>query len=418
MMTAKSGVRREFNVQEIRKDFPIFERMIHGKPLIYLDNAATTQRPRQVIDAIKNFYENMNANVHRAVHTLSYEASCAYEEAHKKVAKFINAKSWREIVFTRNATESMNLVAYAWGLENLQAGDEVVVTIMEHHSDIVPWFMLRKLKNISVKFLDVDEQGRLRLDQFKSLITPKTKLVGLVHASNVLGTINPIEEIIIHAKKVGAVTLIDAAQSAPHIPLDVQKLDCDFLAVSGHKMLAPTGIGFLYGKREMLESMNPFLHGGDMINTVTTQEASFNELPWKFEAGTPNIADGIGLGVAIDYLTLLGLENVYQHEQKLLAYALDKFSALDSIQLYGPRAIEHRLAVLSFNLRDAHPHDVASHLDSEGIAVRSGHHCAQPLMQRLGMDNTVRASCYLYNTEDEIDALVAGLQRAQTLFRR
>ncbi len=417
-MTTQPEVCRELNLAEIRQDFPILQRLVHGKPLIYLDNAATTQRPRQVIECVTHFYQHMNANVHRAVHTLSYEASCAYEEAHKKVAKFIGAKSWREIVFTRNATESINLVAYGWGLRYLQPGDEVVVTIMEHHSDIVPWFMLRDLRKIVVKFIDVGEQGRLRLDQLAEAITPKTKLVGLVHASNVLGTINPIEEIIRYAKRVGAVTLVDAAQSAPHIPVDVQKLGCDFLAVSGHKMLAPTGIGFLYGKREMLESMNPFLHGGDMIQTVTTEQATFNELPWKFEAGTPNIADGIALGVAIDYLTSIGLENIYRHEQKLLAYALTKLAELDGITLYGPRSTEHRLAVLSFNLEGVHPHDVASSLDSEGIAVRSGHHCAQPLMQRLGMDNTARASCYLYNTEAEIDALVEALKKVQKLFKR
>ncbi len=418
-MPTQPYVRKELNVREIRKDFPIFsQRTIHGKPLIYLDNAATSQRPRQVIESITNFYEQMNANVHRAVHTLSYEASCAYEEAHKKVAKFVGAKSWREIVFTRNATEAMNLVAYAWGLQSLKPGDEIVVTMMEHHSDIVPWFMLRKLKNITVKFIDVDDEGRLQLDQIEKTITEKTKLVGMVHASNVLGTINPIEAIIAQAKRVGAVTLIDAAQSAPHIPLDVQKLDCDFLAVSGHKMLAPTGIGFLYGKREVLESMDPFLHGGDMINTVTKEGATFNELPWKFEAGTPNIADGIALGVAVDYLTHIGLENIFRHEQKLLEYAFEKLSKLDGLTLYGPRSTENRLAVLSFNLKDVHPHDVASQLDSEGIAVRSGHHCAQPLMQRLGMDNTARASCYLYNTEEEIDVLVDALKRAQILFRR
>jgi cysteine desulfurase/selenocysteine lyase len=417
-MTVQREVCRELNLAAIRQDFPILQRLVHGKPLIYLDNAATTQRPRQVIECIKDFYEQRNANVHRAVHTLSYEASCAYEEAHKKVAKFVNAKSWREIVFTRNATESMNLVAYGWGLRHLQPGDEVVVTIMEHHSDIVPWFMLRDLKKISIKFIDVDAQGRLRLDQLAEVITPKTKLVGLVHASNVLGTINPIEEIIQYAKRVGAVTLVDAAQSAPHIPVDVQKLGCDFLAVSGHKMLAPTGIGFLYGQRAILESMNPFLHGGDMIQTVTTEQATFNELPWKFEAGTPNIADGIALGVAIDYLTSIGLENIYRHEQKLLAYALTKLTKLDGVTLYGPHSTENRLAVLSFNLGGVHPHDVASYLDSEGIAVRSGHHCAQPLMQRLGMDNTARASCYLYNTEDEIDALVEALKKVQKLFKR
>jgi cysteine desulfurase/selenocysteine lyase len=417
-MVAKPAVYKKLDPVEIRNDFPIFQRTIHNKPLIYLDNAATTQRPRQVIEAVKNFYEKMNANVHRAVHTLSYEASCAYEDAHKKVAQFINARSWREILFTRNATEAINIVAYAWGLQHLQPGDEVVVTILEHHSDIVPWFMLREHRKIAIKFLDVDDEGRLRLDQLPALITAKTKLVGMIYASNVLGTVNPIEAMIAQAKRVGAVTLVDAAQAAPHMPIDVQKLDCDFLAVSGHKMLAPLGIGFLYGRRELLESMNPFLHGGDMIHTVTTEGATFNELPWKFEAGTPSVCDGIGLGVAVDYLTSLGLDSVYQHEQALLEYALEKLSTLQGIQLYGPRDAKNRLAVLSFNLEGVHPHDVAGMLDSEGIAVRSGHHCAQPLMRRLGMDYAARASCYIYNSQDEIDALVEALKKAQKLYKR
>lgn len=406
----------ELNPRAIRKDFPIFERRVHGKPLIYLDNAATSQKPRCVIETVKNFYESTNANVHRAVHTLSHEASVLYEEAHKKAAQFVNAKSWREIVFTRNATEAINLVAYGWGLWNLHEGDEVLITLMEHHSDIVPWLMLRRRRNITLKFLDVDENGRLKLYKLSKLLTPKTKLVGVVHASNVLGTINPVAEIACEAKKVGALVLVDAAQSAPHIPIDVQALNCDFLAVSGHKMLGPTGIGFLYAKRELLEQMEPFLHGGDMISTVTKEGATWNELPWKYEAGTPNIADGIALGAAIDYLQELGMENIYKHEQKLCEYALEKLSRISGIEIYGPKDARDRLAVISFNLKGVHPHDLASILDDEGIAVRSGHHCAQPLMRQLGMDNTARASFYIYNTEDEVDALVSALEKAKKIF--
>jgi cysteine desulfurase/selenocysteine lyase len=403
-------------LEGIKRDFPIFARTVHSKPLIYLDNAATSQRPQVVIDAITDYYRRYNANVHRAVHTLSHEASVAYEEAHKKAAKFVNARSWREIVFTRNATEALNLVAYAWGLHNLHQGDEVLVTIMEHHSNLVPWQMLRELKKIQLKFLDVTSEGRLKLDDLPKLITPRTKLVGMIYASNVLGTINPIREIIEAAKRVGAVTVVDAAQAAPHIPIDVQVLGCDFLAVSGHKMLGPTGIGFLYGRRELLETMHPFLHGGDMISTVTTESVTFNELPWKFEAGTPNIAGGIGLGAAIDYLLALGVENVYAHEQKLLAYALEKLSQIDDLEIYGPKDTHDRLAVISFNLKGVHPHDVAGILDEAGIAVRSGHHCAQPLMRRLGMENTARASFYIYNSEDDVDALVDALKTVRKLF--
>ena len=415
-MAAQPDACKTLDPRVLRRDFPIFTRTVHEKPLIYLDNAATSQRPQVVIDAITDYYRRYNANVHRAVHTLSHEASVAYEEAHKKAARFVNARSWREIVFTRNATEAINLVAYAWGLYNLQPGDEVLVTIMEHHSNLVPWQMLRELKKIQLTFLDVTDEGRLNLAELPKLLTRRTKLVGIIYASNVLGTINPVGEIIEEAKRVGAVTVIDAAQAAPHIPIDVQALNCDFLAVSGHKMLGPTGIGFLYGRRELLESMHPFLHGGDMISTVTTESVTFNDLPWKFEAGTPNIAGGIGLGAAIEYLAALGLENVYAHEQKLLEYALDKLLQIDGLEIYGPKDIQDRLAVISFNLQGVHPHDVAGILDEAGIAIRSGHHCAQPLMKRLGMDNTARASFYIYNSEDDVDALVDALKTAQKLF--
>lgn len=415
-MAARPDACKALDPDIIKRDFPIFHRAVHGKSLIYLDNAATSQRPQVVIDAITDYYRRYNANVHRAVHTLSHEASVAYEEAHKKAAQFINARSWREIVFTRNATEALNLVAYAWGLHTLQPGDEVLITIMEHHSNIVPWQMLRELKKIQLKFLDVTDEGRLKRDELPKLLTQRTKLVGVIYASNVLGTIIPVRDIVEEAKRVGAVTVIDAAQATPHISIDIQALGCDFLAVSGHKMLGPTGIGFLYGRRELLESIHPFLHGGDMISTVTTESVTFNELPWKFEAGTPNIAGGIGLGAAIDYLLALGLENVYAHEQKILEYALDKLLQINGLEIYGPRDTKDRLAVISFNLKGVHPHDVAGILDEAGIAVRSGHHCAQPLMKRLGMDNTARASFYIYNSEDDVDALVDALKTAQKLF--
>lgn len=415
-MAARPEVCKALDPRALQRDFPIFTRTVHGRRLIYLDNAATTQKPRSVIEAITRYYETYNANVHRAVHTLSHEASVAYEEAHKKTAQFVNARSWKEIVFTRNATEALNLVAYAWGMHNLQAGDEVLVTIMEHHSDLVPWQMLRELKKIQLKFLDVTDEGRLKLGELPKLLTQRTKLVGVIYASNVLGTVNPVRAIIEEARKVGAVTVVDAAQAAPHIPIDVQALGCDFLAVSGHKMLGPTGIGFLYGRKELLETMHPFLHGGDMISTVTTESVTFNELPWKFEAGTPNIAGGIGLDAAIDYLSALGLENVYAHEQKLLEYALDKLLQIKGVEIYGPKETKDRLAVISFNLQGVHPHDVAGVLDEAGIAVRSGHHCAQPLMSRLGMDNTARASFYIYNSEEDVDALVDALKTTQELF--
>ncbi|GIW46802.1 MAG: cysteine desulfurase [Deltaproteobacteria bacterium] len=406
---------KKLDPYEIRKDFPIFERKIRGKPLIYLDNAATTQKPRSVIESEKRFYEEINANIHRAVYTLSYEATVLYEEAHKKVADFIGAKSWREIVFTRNATESINLVAYGWGLRRLKEGDEVLLTIMEHHSNIVPWQMLRDLKGIVLRFLDVDSEGRLDLDKLHNLLSERTKLVSIIHASNVLGVINPLKYIINEAKKVGALVLVDAAQSIPHIPIDVSDLGCDFLVASGHKMLGPTGIGFLYGRSELLDSMDPFLYGGDMIETVTLDKATWNELPWKFEAGTPNIAGGIGLGVAIDYLNKIGLRNIAYMEKELLDYAFARFSDLPWIEVYGPKDDE-RIGVISFNIKGIHPHDIAGVLDEEGIAVRSGHHCAQPLMRRLGMDNAVRVSFYLYNTKEEVDRLVDVLREVKRVF--
>ncbi|HEY7536024.1 MAG TPA: cysteine desulfurase [Thermodesulfobacteriota bacterium] len=404
-----------FDPYRIRKDFPILSRKIRGKPLIYLDNAATTQKPRYVIEAEKRFYEETNSNIHRAVHTLSYESTVLYEDSHKKVANFIGAKSPREIIFTRNATESINLVAYGWGLRELKKGDEILISIMEHHSNIVPWQMLRDRKGIELKILDVDDQGRLKLDELPKLISERTKLLSITHASNVLGTINPIKELIDEAKKVGAIVLVDAAQSIPHFSVNVTELGCDFLVASGHKMLAPTGIGFLYGRYDLLQDMDPFLYGGDMIETVTIEKTTWNELPWKYEAGTPNIAGGIALSAALDYLEMVGLENISEHERELLNYATQRMSDFPWIELYGPREYD-RVGVVTFNISGVHPHDVAGVLDEEGIAVRSGHHCAQPLMRRLNIENAVRASFYLYNTKEEIDKLVEVLREVRRHF--
>ena len=406
-----------YDVEAVRRDFPIFDRKVHDRPLIYLDNAATTQRPKQVVEAMVGYFQNYNANIHRAIHTLGYESTVAYEEAHKKVARFINAKSWREIVFVRNATEALNLVAMTWGQSNLRAGDEVVVSLMEHHSDIVPWQMLRDRLGIGLKFIPVTQDGALDLDAAKEMITSRTKLVGVVHASNVLGAVNPVADLREMASKVGALFLLDGAQSAPHMTIDVRALDCDFFAASGHKMCGPTGIGFLYAKKALLEAMPPFLTGGDMIATVTTEGSTWNELPWKFEAGTAAIAEGIGMGAAVDYLQGLGMASIYQYERELGDYALERLRGLNHVTLYGHRRGEH-LAVFSFNLQGVHPHDGANLLDRFGIAMRSGHHCAQPLMTFLGMDNTLRASLYLYNTKAEVDKLVEALREVQKLFNR
>ena len=406
-----------FNAYEIRSDFPIFSRKVNGKPLIYLDNAATSQKPRRVIDGLKSYYENNNSNIHRGVHTLSYESTVMYEDAHKKVAGFIGASDWKEIVFTRNATESLNLIAYSWGLHNLDKGDEVLISIMEHHSNIVPWQMLCQARGIVLKFIDVDEKGNLDLESFERLLTDKTRVVSIIHVSNVLGVVNPINYISKKAREQGAILIIDAAQSVPHINLNVKELDCDFLVASGHKMLGPTGIGFLYGKKALLESMEPFLFGGDMISTVTKEKSTWNELPWKYEAGTPNIAGGIGLGFAIDYLENIGLEQIEEHESELLDYTLNNLKELPWLEIYTPLEGQ-RVGVVSFNVKGVHPHDVAGVMDEDGIAVRSGHHCTQPLMNRLNIEYALRASFYLYNTKEEIDQFLISLKRAYKIFKR
>ncbi|MGB9659896.1 MAG: cysteine desulfurase [Nitrososphaerales archaeon] len=412
----KEALRKPVDVEKIRKDFPIFNQKIRGMPCVYLDNAATSQRPNQVVDAMNDYYQIYNATIHRVIYELGEKATDAYEGAREKVAKFINAKP-EEVIFVRNTTEAINLVAYSWGRANIREGDKILLTVMEHHSNIIPWQLLAKEKKAHLEFIDIDGEGLLKMDDFEKFMNEEIKFMGLVHVSNVLGTINPVKEMVNYAHKNGALVLVDAAQSVPHMPVDVREMDCDFLAFSGHKMLGPTGIGVLYGKRELLEEMNPFLSGGDMIREVHLREASWDELPWKFEAGTSNVAGAIGLGAAVDYLNKIGMKNVREHEKQLTKYALDKMMKIKGISIYGPKNVEVRGGVISFNLGDIHPHDIASILDGEGIAIRAGHHCAQPLVERLGVVGTARASFYIYNTEWEIDYLVNALEKARKVFK-
>lgn len=406
---------RALDVDTVRQDFPVLHQEVHGKALVYLDNAASSQKPHSVIEALDEYYRLHNANVHRGIHSLSERASQAYEEARRKVAHFIKARSPKEVVWTRNTTESINLVAYSWGRANIGPGDEILLTEMEHHSNLIPWQFLADAKGAVLRFIPVTDDGFLELDRLDGLLTERTKLVSIVHMSNVLGTVNPVAEIGRRAHAVGAKVLVDGAQSVPHLPVDVQALDCDFLAFSGHKMCGPTGIGVLYGKRELLEAMPPFLGGGDMIKEVYLESATWNELPWKFEAGTPSIAQAIGLGYAVDYLASIGMEAIHQHEQQLARYALESLSRVDGLVLYGPPA-ENRGGVTTFNLPGIHPHDVATILDGEGVAIRAGHHCAQPLMRRYNVAATARASFYLYNTQEEIEILIRALEKAKTIF--
>ena len=398
-----------FDVYKIREDFPILKRKIYGKTLIYFDNTATTQKPIQVINAIKEFYEIYNANIHRGVHKLSQEASDLYEKAHEKAADFINADSWREVIFVRNTTEAINLIAYSWGLQNLKEGDEILTTMMEHHSNIVPWQLVTQKTGAKLKFVEINDDGTLNIDDFHEKISKKTKIVTVTHVSNVLGTINPVEEIGEIVRDYDALFIVDSAQGVPHLPVDVKKINCDFLAFSAHKMLGPTGIGVLYGRKEILESMPPFLGGGDMIKEVYLDHSEWNDLPWKFEAGTANIADGVGFGVAIDYLNRITMKEVREHEKELTSYALKRLGNLGHVEIYGPPA-EKRGGVISFNVQGLDPHDVALILDREGIAVRSGHHCAQPLIRKLGVYGTARASFYIYNTKEEVDKFIEVLE--------
>ena len=402
-----------FDVTAIRADFPVLHQLVHGHPLVYLDNAATSQKPSVVLDTIRHYYELDNANVHRGVHALSGRATDAYEAARERVRAFMNAASIREVVFTRNATESINLVARSWGDENLRAGDEVLITTMEHHSNIVPWQQVCGRTGAVLRVVPMDDRGELVMEEFERLLTPRTKMVAVVHASNALGTVNPVDQIIRMAHDVGAKVLVDGSQAVHHLRTDVRALDADFYAFTGHKIYGPTGIGILYGKEALLDAMPPFLGGRDMIRTVTLEESTWNDLPYKFEAGTPHIAGAIGLGRAIEYLEAVGFEAVQAHEAALLAKATAALSAIDGVRLIG--TARHKVAVVSFIIDGVHPHDVGTIVDREGVAIRTGHHCAQPVMDRLGIPATARASFAIYNTLEEIDVLAAAVTRARTL---
>ena len=405
--------------ENIRKDFPILERTVReNKTLVYLDNASTTQKPNQVIDAINDYYRNHNANIHRAVYALAEEATELYEKSRDKVANFINVKNRVEVIFVRGTTEAINLVAYAWGRDNLKEDDIIVTTEYEHHSNIVPWQLLTQEKGAKLEYIGMNDNGELNLDDLdKYLATGKVKLVTFSLMSNVLGTISDAETIISKCKAAGVLTLVDGAQAVPHMKVDVEKLGCDFFAFSGHKMLGPTGIGILWVRKSILETMNPFHGGGDMIREVHKYETTWNDLPYKFEAGTPNIADVVGLGAAIDYLSNIGMDVIRQHEIDLTSYALDKLSQVKGLHIYGTKDISKRGGVISFNFADVHPHDVAQIIDEEGIAIRSGHHCAQVLMERLNVAATSRASFYIYNTKEEIDALINSLYKVARIFK-
>jgi cysteine desulfurase/selenocysteine lyase len=403
-----------FDVYAIRRDFPILERKVHGKSLVYLDNAATSQKPQAVIDALTQYYTSQNSNIHRGVHALSELATGIYEEARVKVQHFINAADPSEVIFVRGTTEGINLVAQTYGRAHIGNGDEIVISALEHHSNIVPWQILCEQQGARLRVAPVNDRGELLLDEFEKLLTPKTKLVGIAHVSNALGTIIPLKRVIELAHQRNIPVLVDGAQAAPHLRIDAQALDCDFYVFSGHKVYGPTGIGMLYGKRQLLEGMPPYQGGGDMISSVTFEKTLYNKLPYKFEAGTPDVSGAIGLGAAIDYVNSIGLERIAAHEHDLLVYATQALSAIPGLRLIG--TAREKAAVISFVLENVHAHDVGTILDQEGIAVRTGHHCAQPLMQRFGVDATARASFALYNTREEVDALVEGIKKVREVF--
>ena len=402
------------NLDNIKEDFPL----LLNKDITYLDSGATSQKPQAVIDAIENFYKNLNANPHRGAYTLSQDATEIYENTRTKIAEFINAKHREEVIFSKNATESLNLIAYSYGLDKIQKDDEIVISIMEHHSNLVPWQKVAKTKNAKLNYMYINENFELSDEEIESKITDKTKIVGITYVSNVLGTINNVEKIIKLAHKKGAIVVLDASQSIPHMKLDVQALDADFVVFSGHKMLAPLGIGILYGKREILNSISPFLMGGDMIEYVYEQDTTFASLPNKFEAGTQNVEGVVGLGAAIDYIQKIGYDAIQEKEHEILKYARERLRKLEFLDLYLTNNDEHHSSVISFNIKGVHPHDVASILDSEGVCVRSGNHCAQPLMRFLGIDSTCRASFYFYNTKEDVDKLVAALEKAYNMFKK
>ncbi|WP_251550010.1 cysteine desulfurase [Neobacillus muris] len=404
------------NVLDIRRQFPILNQEVNGHPLVYLDSSATSQKPVRVIETLEKYYREYNSNVHRGVHTLGTRATDAYEGAREKVRKFINAKSIQEVIFTRGTTTSLNWVAASYATANLKEGDEIVITYMEHHSNIIPWQQAAKRTGAKLKYIPLQADGTISLDDVRATVTSNTKIVSVMQVSNVLGVINPVKEIAQIAHENGAVMVVDGAQSAPHMKIDVQDLDCDFLAFSGHKMCGPTGIGVLYGKKHLLENMEPVEFGGEMIDFVELYDSTWKELPWKFEGGTPIIAGAIGLGEAIDFLNEVGMDTIAEHDQRLAAYALERMSGIEGISIYGPLDPAKRTGMVTFNLADVHPHDVATVLDAEGIAVRAGHHCAQPLMKWLKASATARASFYLYNTEEDIDRLVSGLVKTKEYF--
>jgi cysteine desulfurase / selenocysteine lyase len=404
---------------KVRADFPILHQEIHEKPLIYFDNAATSQKPKAVLEALQHYYEFDNANVHRGVHTLSSRATDAYEGARDKVAAFVNAASRQEIVFARNASEAINLVAYAWGNANLQAGDEIILSVMEHHSNLIPWQLLAQRSGAVLKFVELTDTQEFDLEHYKSMLSDKTKLVSVVHVSNTLGCINPVEEIVKLAHHVGARVLIDACQSVPHMPIDVQVMNCDWLVASGHKMCGPTGAGFLYGKLDLLRSMPPFLGGGEMIADVFLDHSTYADLPHKFEAGTPAIAEAIGLGAAVDYLSNIGMDKIHAYEQELTSYLFQQLAQIPEVKTYGPNPnadASNRAALASFTTGSVHPHDLSTILDQAGIAIRAGHHCTQPLHRHIGAQSTARASLYFYNTREEIDAFIVSLKEAVEFF--
>jgi cysteine desulfurase/selenocysteine lyase len=403
-----------FNAERLRANFPILEQEVHGRPLVYLDNAATTQKPRAVLEAIERFYETSNSNVHRGVHLLSERATREYEDARIKCQRFVNAVHPREIIFVRGTTEGINLVAQSYGRKHVGPGDEVLITAMEHHSNIVPWQMLCEEKGARLRVVPINDAGELIMEEFDKLLGPRTKIVSVVHLSNSLGTINPVAEIIEKAHRLNVPVLLDGAQSLPHLPVDVRKLDCDFFTFSGHKVYGPTGIGVLYGKAKLLEAMPPYQGGGDMISSVTFEKTTYNTLPYKFEAGTPNIADAIGLGTALDYVSAAGLEAISAHESNLLAYATEAIAEVPGLRLIGTASL--KAGVVSFVMEGIHAHDVGTILDQEGIAIRTGHHCCQPVMDRFGVPATARASLALYNTRDDVEALVQGLHKVREVF--
>ncbi len=410
-----TGLYIAFDIEQIRSYFPVLNRKVKDKPLVYFDNAATTQKPQVVIDALVDYYSNYNANIHRGIHSLAEEATAAYEATRDTVQNFIHATHREEIIFTRGVTESINLVAYTWARTNLKAGDEIIISGMEHHSNIVPWQLITEMTGAKLKVIPVDDHGELMMEEFYKLLTEKVKLVSVVHASNSLGTINPVKEIIDAAHKIGAIVMLDGAQSTVHLDIDVQELDCDFFAISSHKVYGPTGIGVLYGKKEILEAMPPFMGGGEMIKDVTFEKTTWNELPYKFEAGTPNIADTVALKAAIDFVERIGKKQVRRHEEELLQYATEQLESIDGIRMIGKA--KQKVSVASFVVEGVHPQDLGIMLDNQGVAVRTGHHCTQPLMNRFGIPGTTRASFAMYNTKDEIDVMIAGLNKAIKLLR-